>query len=76
MQTCGRKKFRRFRQSFHDRPYFGEPLSVPFYTSLNADISVELGKILRTGQQFSSQFVLYFRIKEYNFSFYIHFKAR
>ena len=28
-----------FRQSFDDRPYFGEPLLVPFYTSLNADIS-------------------------------------
>ena len=30
---------RRFRQSFDDRPYFGEPLLVPFYNSSNADIS-------------------------------------
>ena len=29
----------RFRQSFDDRPYFSEPLLVPFCTSLNTDIS-------------------------------------
>ena len=39
MQIRWRHKFRRFRQSFDNRPYFGEPLLVPFYTSLNADIS-------------------------------------
>ena len=36
---CVHHKFRRFRQSFDDRPYFDEPLLVPFYTSLNTDIS-------------------------------------
>ena len=39
MQACWRHKFRGFRQSFDDRSYFGEPLLVPFYTSLNVDIS-------------------------------------
>ena len=39
MQTWWRHNFRRFLQSFDAKPYFGEPLLVPFYTSLNADIS-------------------------------------
>ena len=41
----------------------GEPLLVPFYISLNADISGPR-KITRKDQQRSLQFFLYFRIKE------------
>ena len=39
MQTWWHHKFHHFHQSFDDMPYFGEPLVVPFYTSVNADIS-------------------------------------
>ena len=39
MQICWRHKFCRFRKSLDDKPYFGEPLLVPIYTSLKADIS-------------------------------------
>ena len=64
-------KFRCFRQSFDDRPFFGEPLLVPFYTSLNADIS---GTWKDIKKRFSFQFYLYFHIKNLKFSFHVHFK--
>ena len=63
MQTCLRHKFRRFRQCFDNRPYFGQPVLVPFYTFLNAVIS-GTRKDIKKGQRFSFQFFLYFHIKK------------
>ena len=63
MQACWRHKFRRFRQSFDDRPYFGEPLSVPFHTSLNAGISGARKDIKKRSTVFFPVF-LYFHIKK------------
>ena len=39
MQPVDVTNYANFRQSFDDRPYSGEKLLVPFYTSLNADTS-------------------------------------
>ena len=41
-------------QSFDDRPYFGEPLLVPFYTFLNADVS-DIREDIHNPQYFQSE---------------------
>ena len=65
MQTWRPYKFRRFRRNFDDRPYLGEPLLVPFYTSLNADISRTRKDIKKRPTVFFPVFpvLLYQRIK-------------
>ena len=69
MQTCRPHKFRRFRQSFDDRPYFGEPLFVPFYISLNADISGTRKDIKKRSTVFCPVFPVlsYKKIKIFHF---------
>ena len=69
IQTCWRHKCRRFRQSFDDSPILLNHFWCHF-TLLWTLISLELGKILRQGQQFSFQLSMYFHVKK-NFHHYI-----
>ena len=72
MQIWLRNKVRRFRQSFDDRPYFGEPLLVLFYTSSNADISETRKDIKKRSTVFFPVFPV-FSYQRIKFSFRIHF---
>ena len=54
---------------FDDRPYFGEPLLVPFYTSLNADISGTRKDIKKRSTVFFPVFLVlsYKKNKDFHF---------